>query len=351
MIGNSAALAAALDHVSSLAQIDRPVLILGERGTGKELAAERLHFLSTRWSNELIKVNCGAIAESLLESELFGHEAGAFTGAQKTHIGRFERADGGTLFLDELGTMSMRLQEKLLRLIEYGEFERVGGQKTLSVDVRVIAATNADLRQMANAGSFRWDLLDRLTFDVVDLPPLRRRPEDIEELAHHFAVKFCAELGWAYFAGFSAGALATLTTHDWPGNVRELKNVVERSIYRWGEREEPVGHIVVDPYPTDMRPMSGGTGSPPSNNKAAAAQTDAVTDSQTPGEIDTTTHGTAIPSDLSQWLADQERDFLLRALDQCDQHQGRAASALGLTYNQVRGLMKKHGLRTRSARH
>ena len=179
IIGQSRALAAALDHVSSLAVIDRPVLVMGERGTGKELVAERLHFLSSRWSNSLIKVNCGAITESLLESELFGHEAGAFTGATKTHIGRFERADGGTLFLDELGTMSLRLQEKLLRLIEYGEFERVGGQQTIDVDVRILAATNADLRTMADAGDFRWDLLDRLTFDVVSLPPLRERAEEL----------------------------------------------------------------------------------------------------------------------------------------------------------------------------
>ena len=167
IIGQSPALATALDHLSSLATIDRPVLVIGERGTGKELASERLHFLSPRWSGEFLKVNCGAIAETLLESELFGHEAGAFTGATKQHVGRFERADGGTLFLDELGTMSLRLQEKLLRLIEYGEFERVGGTRTIKVDVRIIAATNADLREMADAGEFRWDLLDRLTFDVV----------------------------------------------------------------------------------------------------------------------------------------------------------------------------------------
>ena len=145
IIGQSPALSAALDHLSTLAAIDRPILVLGERGTGKELAAERLHFLSPRWTNSFVKINCGAITETLLESELFGHEAGAFTGATRQHIGRFERADGGTLFLDELGTMSLRLQEKLLRLIEYGEFERVGGHKTLRVDVRVIAATHADL--------------------------------------------------------------------------------------------------------------------------------------------------------------------------------------------------------------
>ncbi|HEY7775780.1 MAG TPA: sigma 54-interacting transcriptional regulator, partial [Kineobactrum sp.] len=155
VIGSSAALALALDQVSRLAGINRPVLILGARGTGKELAAERLHFLSPRWEAPLLKVNCAALADALLESELFGHEPGAFTGATRVRQGRFERADGGTLFLDELGTMSPRLQEKLLRLVEHGEFERLGGQQTLQVDVRVVAATNADLRALATAGQFR----------------------------------------------------------------------------------------------------------------------------------------------------------------------------------------------------
>lgn len=341
IIGQSAALAAALDHVSSLAQIDRPVLILGERGTGKELVAERLHFLSSRWSNALVKVNCGAITETLLESELFGHEAGAFTGAQKTHIGRFERADGGTLFLDELGTMSTRLQEKLLRLIEYGEFERVGGQRTISVDVRVIAATNADLRKMADRGEFRWDLLDRLTFDVVDLPPLRRRPEDIEELANHFAIKFCAEVGWALFPGFSDTALAELQQHDWPGNVRELKNVVERSIYRWGEQEDAVDLIVIDPYPADLREMMDRPTAESAEKQTTSASDVAANREPAPG---------ALPDNLIEWLLAEERRVLTQALDAHDQHQGRAAEALGLTYNQIRGLMKKHDLRTRSRR-
>jgi psp operon transcriptional activator len=154
VIGNSVKLTAALDHLSQLAGIDRPVLVLGERGTGKELAAGRLHFLSPRWDAPFLKVNCAAMAESLLESELFGHESGAFTGATRLHVGRFERADGGTLLLDEIATMSARLQEKLLRVIEYGEFERLGGQKTLSVDVRIIGATHADLQALTAAGAF-----------------------------------------------------------------------------------------------------------------------------------------------------------------------------------------------------
>ena len=229
IIGESPQLAAALDHISRLAAIDRPVLIIGERGTGKELAAERLHYLSTRWDQTFTKINCSAIAETLLESELFGHEAGAFTGATKQHIGRFELTDGGTLFLDELATMSLRLQEKLLRVIEYGEFERVGGQKTLQVDVRLVAATNADLPSLADEGVFRWDLLDRLSFDVVHLPPLRERDDDLYELAQHFSVRMCRELGWDYFPGSRDAAIRQLSAHHWPGNIRELKNVVIRA--------------------------------------------------------------------------------------------------------------------------
>jgi psp operon transcriptional activator len=248
MIGNSPALANALDRLSHLATINRPILVVGERGTGKELAAERLHFLSPRWEAPLLKVNCAAMAESLLESELFGHEQGAFTGATRTHQGRFERADGGTLFLDELATMSVRLQEKLLRLVEYGEFERLGGQQTLRVDVRVIAATNADLRALAADNHFRKDLLDRLSFDVVHLPSLRHRTEDISELAEHFAIGMCAELGWELFAGFSASAMAALEQYPWPGNVRELKNAVERSLFRWGDPDNPVDEVVIDPF-------------------------------------------------------------------------------------------------------
>jgi psp operon transcriptional activator len=227
IIGESPQLAAALDHISRLAAIDRSVLIVGERGTGKELAAERLHYLSPRWDQTFTKINCSAITETLLESELFGHEAGAFTGATKQHIGRFELTDDGTLFLDELATMSLRLQEKLLRVIEYGEFERVGGQKTLQVDVRLVAATNANLPFLADEGLFRWDLLDRLSFDVVHLPPLREREDDLYELAQHFSVRMCRELGWDYFPGFSDSAIRQLTAHHWPGNIRELKNAVE----------------------------------------------------------------------------------------------------------------------------
>ena len=340
MIGESPALMAALDHLSSLASIDRPVLILGERGTGKELAAERLHFLSPRWSGVFVKINCGAISESLLESELFGHEAGAFTGATKQHIGRFERADNGTLFLDELGTMSLRLQEKLLRLIEYGEFERVGGSKTLQVDVRIIAATNADLPRLANAGEFRWDLLDRMTFDVVRLPPLRERQDDIAELAHHFAVKMVAELGWPLFHGFSEVALTALMAHEWPGNIRELKNVVERSVYRWGDRENPIDGVVINPFHSFDQASQDPQGEEDSQDET---QTNPLTTAAQ-------SNSTVWPIDLREELQSIEYDWLIGALEEANQSQKIAAQLLSLSYDQMRSLMRKHGLRTRSSR-
>lgn len=357
VIGQSPALAEALNHLSSLAAIDRPVLVIGERGTGKELAAERLHFLSQRWSNSLLKVNCGAITETLLESELFGHEAGAFTGATKLHVGRFERADGGTLFLDELGTMSLRLQEKLLRLIEYGEFERVGGQKTLQVDVRVIAATNADLPTLANEGSFRWDLLDRLSFDVVRLPPLRERPEDVEDLANHFAMKFCAELGWAIFPGFSHQALRQMQQHPWPGNIRELKNTVERSVYRWGNQPEPVNIMVMDPFNQAKQshlvtPSADGTGQLDglSINRPISPAERLSGNAKHAGTPRQATDQIQLPTDLRQWLDETERDLTQRALEASNHHQKDAAKRLGLSYDQMRSLVRKHSLHTRPKR-
>ncbi len=335
IIGNSAALALALEQLSRLALINRPVLILGERGTGKELAAERLHYLSPRWDAPLVKVNCAAMAESLLESELFGHEAGAFTGATGTRAGRFERADGGTLFLDELGTMSPRLQEKLLRLIEYGEFERLGGQKTLTVDVRVLAATHADLPALAAEGRFRLDLLDRLSFDVVHLPPLRLRREDIGELAQHFAIQMSAELGWELFPGFTEQAREALASAPWPGNIRELKNAVERSLFRWGDADQPVGDIVIDPFQSPF-PAEQEAGHTTGALPAAAAP-----------EVD----GARVDeADFNTRIGRIEKKLLVEALHQHHGNQRRTAESLGLSYNQLRGLVRKHGLSSRRRR-
>ncbi len=329
MIGNSAALASALDHVSRLASVNRPILVLGERGTGKELAAERLHYLSGRWDAPLLKVNCAAIADSLLESELFGHEAGAFTGAVRAQQGRFERAEGGSLFLDEVATMSLPLQEKLLRVVEYGEFERLGGQHTLRADVRVIAATNVDLQQHAAEGLFRSDLLDRLSFDVVHLPALRQRREDIPELAEHFAVQMCAELGWDMFAGFTPGAMQTLLAHPWPGNVRELKNAVERSLHRWGDPVEPVAEVVINPFLSPYEEHAETLATPSSTGVDPAG---------------------VAPRAFTERMAAIEKQILEAALAQHGHNQRRTAEALDLSYDQLRGLVRKHGLASRRRR-
>ena len=319
LLGESPAFLKVLEETSLVAPLEKPVLVVGERGTGKELIAARLHYLSNRWEGVFLKMNCAAISDSLLESELFGHEAGAFTGASRTHQGRFERANGGTLFLDELATTSTLVQEKLLRVIEYGEFERVGGSKTLTSDVRLVAATNVDLPSLAAAGDFRSDLLDRLAFDVITLPPLREREADIGLLAEYFALNMAKELGWEYFAGFTVEAEETLSAHPWPGNVRELKNVVERAVYKT-EPGEPVHHIVLDPFESPYRPK-------PSSDDAPASGT-AVT----------------LPIDLKGHVQEVEIELIERALADAKHNQKKAAELLGLTYHQLRGYLKKYEL-------
>ncbi|HET6470542.1 MAG TPA: phage shock protein operon transcriptional activator [Pseudomonadales bacterium] len=324
LLGESRAFLQALDDVSKIAPLEKPVLIVGERGTGKELIAARIHYLSNRWENDFIKMNCAAISDSLLESELFGHEAGAFTGATRNHRGRFERADGGTLFLDELATTSKLVQEKILRIIEYGEFERVGGNKTLRVNVRLVAATNEDLPALADKGTFRRDLLDRLAFDVITLPPLRRRPEDITLLAEHFAINMATELGQTLFPGFTDRARDILQNHDWPGNVRELKNVVERCVYRNPDPLKPVDDVTLDPFDSPYRPRA-----PVTPNSEAKPRAE---------------NGTALPLDLKNTVQDFEIDLLNRALEEGRFNQRRAAELLGLTYHQLRGYLKKYNL-------
>ncbi len=317
LLGEANGFLEVLEQVSRLAPLDKPVLIIGERGTGKELIANRLHYLSSCWQGPFISLNCAALNENLLDSELFGHEAGAFTGAQKRHPGRFERADGGTLFLDELATAPMLVQEKLLRVIEYGELERVGGSQPLQVNVRLVCATNADLPQMVEDGTFRADLLDRLAFDVVQLPPLRERQSDIMLMANHFAIQMCRELGMPLFPGFTEHARETLMGYRWPGNIRELKNVVERSVYRHGSSEIPLDDIIIDPFQRR------------SELKAVEKS------SQNTPEL---------PLDLRQFQLDQEKDLLQKSLQQARFNQKQAAELLGLTYHQLRALLKKHQL-------
>lgn len=317
LLGEANSFIEVLEQVSRLAPLDKPVLIIGERGTGKELIANRLHYLSSRWQGPFISLNCAALNENLLDSELFGHEAGAFTGAQKRHPGRFERADGGTLFLDELATAPMLVQEKLLRVIEYGELERVGGSQPLQVNVRLVCATNADLPEMVNQGNFRADLLDRLAFDVVLLPPLRQRQSDIIMLADHFAIQMCRELALPLFPGFTPRAQETLLSYSWPGNIRELKNVVERSVYRHGNSDTPLDEIIIDPFRRDQA-----LATPPTPSAASDLP--------------------ALPLDLRQFQHQQERDLLETGLQQAKFNQKKAAELLGLTYHQLRALLKKH---------
>ncbi len=318
LLGEANSFLEVLEQVSRLAPLNKPVLIIGERGTGKELIANRLHYLSGRWDGPFISLNCAALNENLLDTELFGHEAGAFTGAQKRHPGRFERADGGTLFLDELATAPMLVQEKLLRVIEYGELERVGGSQSLQVNVRLVCATNANLPEMVAEEQFRADLLDRLAFDVVQLPPLRDRRSDIMLLAQQFAIQMCRELGLPLFPGFSDHARETLLAYRWPGNIRELKNVVERSVYRHGSSETELDNIIIDPFQRNAPPVS----SPSSSD-------------DTP----------ALPLDLRQFQHEQEQQLLEQSLKAAKYNQKRAAEFLGLTYHQLRALLKKHQMR------
>ena len=315
LIGEDPAFLSLLDHVKRLAQIDRPCVVLGERGTGKELIAARLHYLSPRWQGPFVTVNCAALSDSLLDSDLFGHEAGAFTGARKRRLGRFERARGGTLFLDEIATASAPVQEKLLRAVEYGEIERIGGEQTIPVDVRVIGATNQDLVAMGQTGAFRADLLDRLAFDVVHVPPLRDRPPDIPVLARHFALNLTKQLGRPVFAGFSPAATERLAGHAWPGNIRELRNAVERAVYYHDAFDNPIGTVTLDPF---ARPGQG------------------------PSEKPET--GLPFPISFAGHVAGVERDLLIRALQQAGHRQTEAATLLKLGYHQFRRLLKKYDL-------
>jgi len=330
IIGEAPAFVAMLEEVSRVAPLSKPVLIIGERGTGKELVATRLHYLSPRWDAPLIKLNCSALTESLLESELFGHEAGSFTGAARQHIGRFERADGGTLLLDELATIPMRMQEKILRVIEYGEFERVGGAETIQVDVRILGATNADLPQLAQAGLFRADLLDRLAFDVVNLPPLRQRIEDILPLAEHFAINMVRELEREFFPGFTEECQRSLLAYAWPGNVRGLKNAVERSVYRSDDPEAQIERIVFDPFSTSIWQPKADSQIDASEPERPVLEDEVADD--------------AVPADLKSRVAALEIQLVDDAMRAARFRQPRAAELLGLSYNQLRSLLKKHKL-------
>jgi psp operon transcriptional activator len=321
LLGQSRPFLDLMDQVSRVAPLDRPVLVIGERGTGKELVAARLHYLSPRWDRPLIKLNAAAIPETLLESELFGHEAGAFTGAVRRRAGRFELADRGSLFLDEIASTSLAVQERLLRVVEYGAFDRVGGSQPVQVDVRLIGATNVDLPAAAASGRFRHDLLDRLAFDVLTLPPLRARGDDVLLLAEGFGRAMALELGWQSFPGFASNAREALMAYHWPGNVRELRNVVERAVYRATAPQRPIAALQFDPFDSPFRPQ-------PLPRPATSAE-------PPPGSP---------PEDFRSAVASCERRLLKDALAACRHNQRATAQRLGLTYDQLRNQLRKHAL-------
>ncbi len=321
-LGESDAFLAFGARLSQVALVDRPVLLIGERGTGKEIAAIRLHYLSKRWNGPLVTLNCAALAPSLIESELFGHEAGAFTGAVRERAGRFEVASGGTLVLDEIGHIPLEAQVKILRVVEYGTFERVGGSQPVRVDTRIIGATNAHLPALVDQGKFLRDLLDRLSFEVLVLPPLRDRREDIPLLTNHFAARMAQELGRGGIPEFSEGAMQKLLDYSWPGNVRELKNAVERAVHASGS--DRIDEIVFDPFASY----------PPQESAPAITSPQPASTSPTQQAED------SLP--LTEAVKALEIRRMRQALTACRYNQRRAARHLGLTYHQFRGLYRKY---------
>ena len=350
-VGQSEAFITFQEQISRVAPIERPVMIIGERGTGKELAAARIHFLSRRWQKPLVTLNCSALTPTLIGSELFGYEKGAFTGAGTRHTGRFEQAADGTLFLDEIGTIPMEVQEKILRTVEYGTFERVGSSLPVRVDVRIVAATNADLTAMARQGTFKQDLLDRLSFEVIYVPPLRYRGEDILLLANHFASRMAFELGWETVPELTAPARKKLTAYPWPGNVRELKNVIERAVYK--STTPRIQEIVFDPFDNPYA-------APPntlekSQSHTVRQQRKKISDSQTDRQLPEAAEPDASvePHTRERWVTDLltmplkdavqvlEARRMKQALAQTRFHHKKAAALLGLSYDQFRGIKKR----------
>jgi DNA-binding NtrC family response regulator len=305
VIGASPQLQQIMDQAQRIASIPRPVLVLGEPGTGKELVAAAVHYSGLRKDRPFVKVNCAALTPTLLESELFGHEKGAFTGATEARPGRFEAADGGTLFLDEIGNTSPEFQQNVLRAIEYQEVQRVGAATPIKVDVRIIAATNADLEREISEGRFRQDLYDRLRFEVFRVPPLRERREDIQPLAEHFSEQIVQEVPGLKVRPFSEEARQLMLAYHWPGNVRELKFAVERAACM------AVGEVI-------------GVGDlPPEVSHGAVAPDGAGFDEQTRAF---------------------ELGLLRRALTSADWNQREAARRLELSYDQFRHLYRKYHL-------
>lgn len=334
-LGQSNAFLDFQETLSRAARVDRPILLIGERGTGKELAAAKLHYLSQRWQGPLVALNCAALAPTLLESDLFGHEEGAFTGAHQRRTGRFEAATDGTLFLDEIAQTPTEVQEKILRVVEYGSFERVGSSQPVQVDTRIIGATNADLPSLARQGRFKRDLLDRLSFDVLFVPPLRARGDDILLLANHFAARMAHELGWESLPRFSRRVVAQMESYAWPGNVRELRNVVERAVYR--SDTATVDELVFDPFvsPFGTRAGDGIEAQAPSQSQSPSQSPSPPTSSpdDAPGGLDIS---------LEEAVRELEVRMIRESLADARYNQRQAAKALGLTYHQFRGRWRKY---------
>jgi DNA-binding NtrC family response regulator len=325
MIGQGTAMHQVQRMIDKVAASISPVLVLGESGTGKELVAREIHRRSDRADAPLIAVNCAALSEGVLESELFGHEKGAYTGAVGVRKGRFELADGGTLFLDEIGELSPGVQVKLLRVLQEKEFERVGGTKTIRVDTRIVAATHRDLKQAIADGEFREDLYYRLNVISIELPPLRDRREDIPSLSEHFLARFGREM--AKPVRLSAEVVDRLTHYHWPGNIRELQNVIERAVVLCdGDR------LTVADLPREILERSGAPVPEPSAPAAAAPESAA--------EAATPEH----PTDLTARLDALEKAIILEALQKHRWNQTRVAAALGLKRSSLQYKMKKHGL-------
>ncbi len=302
MIGRSPAMLEVLELIDRVARADSTVLITGETGTGKELVAQAVHYRSARSERPLVAVNCASLQQNLIESELFGHEKGSFTGAVATRRGRFEDADGGTLFLDEIGEISPAFQAKLLRVLQEGEFERVGGGRPIRVDVRIVASTNRDLAAEIRDGGFREDLYYRLSVIPIRLPPLRERREDIPLLVTHFVDTFAGRYGLTGCA-VSAAGMEYLQGQRWPGNVRELQHVIERAVVLGG------GKVF---EPEDLR-FGGGV--------AAVADEEAT---------------------LQDYVAKKTREYVVRVLDRAGWRKGRAARALGVDRATLYRMIRKY---------
>jgi len=323
MIGEGEVMRAVQKLIDKVAASASPVLVLGESGTGKELVAREIHRRSARSGGPFVAVNCAALSEGVLESELFGHEKGAFTGAMTGRKGRFELADGGTLFLDEIGELPAAVQVKLLRVLQDTEFERVGGNKTIRVDTRIVAATHKDLKKAIPKGEFREDLYYRLNVISIELPPLRDRREDIPALAEHFLARYAREL--AKPARMSAEVLDRLIHYRWPGNIRELQNVLERAVVLC-EGEQ----LTVADLPREILEPAGTPAPEPAPSAALVEATEAGSPEH--------------PTDLTARLDALEKAIILEALQKFRWNQTKVAAALGLKRSSLQYKMKKHGL-------